>query len=168
MTTNVNKILFLLSFSLFQLNWIPILPWQKWSSTKFKCHEPPSPSTITHFLVFIPLHSSSALADLTCLRSYVSGEFFRFESPWKVPVVMEKERWGRQTTALFPLTRNVLRARSEKLPIVVSHSLSSAMPLIKQHRVACCRGGVVTLPVRQKTKSRCCLWLCTISTSCLL
>lgn len=58
----------------------------KWSTTKFKCHRPPSP-----FLVFIPLHSSSALADLTCLRSYVSGEFFRFESPGKLPVVMDGE-----------------------------------------------------------------------------
>lgn len=56
---------------------------------------------------------------------------------------------GRQPRSL---SRNVLRARSEKLPIVVSHSLSSAMPLIKQHRVACCRGGVVTLPVRKKNQ----------------
>lgn len=95
---------------------------------------------------------------------------------------MEKERRGLfrfppQTAVLaeFPLTRNVLRARTEELPIVVSRSLSSssAMPLIKQHCVACCPGGVVMLPVRQKTNKkkapRCsCLWLCTTSTSCLL
>lgn len=37
-----------------------------------------------------------------------------------------------------------------KLPIVVSHSLSSAMPLIKQHRVACCRGDAPSASKIQK------------------
>lgn len=115
--------------------------------------------------LFIP-----RLPSLTWPASEVMSVGRWFGSPANVPVVMWKGRWWWQTTTYslrpphtlppHPFTRNVPCAQRNS-PIVVSHSLPPAMLLIKQHRVACCRGAVVTLlvPQKKKPKCRCCPWL---------